>query len=221
MSAWGERRLKVTRVIKSHRHNLLAGLLCVILAMTINAQQSTRQQPIGPLSNTPKLNSQGTRIAIIYTDFFYDPNNGISRVLNAIKSLDQQFQPRKTEMQRLRQRIEQLTNETSGPAPDVTSMAVESKRDELEHLKKESQRKAEDFQTEYSKRMRNTLNPIFEDLDKAIKSFAQQRGIDLILDGSKMDDALLYMSESVDLTHAFVMEFNRTNPAPSGPSARE
>lgn len=217
MSAWGERRLKVTRVIKSHRHNLLAGLLCVILAMTISAQQSTRQQPIGPLSNTPNLNSQGTRIAIIYTDFFYDPNNGISRVLNAIKSLDQQFQPRKTEMQRLRQRMEQLTNETSGPAPDVTPMPVESKRDELEHLKKESQREAEDFQTEYSKRLRDTLNPIFEDLDKAIKSFAQQRGIDLILDGSKMDDALLYMSEGVDLTHAFVAQFNRTNPAASVP----
>ena len=215
MSA-GESRLKATRVIESHRQNVAAGLLCVILAMTVNAQQSTRQEPAGFLANIPSLNSQGTRIAIIYTDFFYDPNIGISRVLNAIKNLDQEFQSRKTEMRRLRQRIEQLTNEMSGSAPDVTPMPVESKRDELEQLKIESQRKAEDFQTEYSQRMRETLNPVLEDLDKAIKSFAQQRGIDLILDGSKMDDALLYMSDGVDLTHVFIVEFNRTNPAPSG-----
>ena len=97
-------------MVRSYRYNLFALLLWATLVATSNAQQANLQQPTPP----GDAKSQATRIAIIYTDFFYDPNNEISRVVNAIKSLDQEFQPRKSEMQRLQQRIEQLTNETSG-----------------------------------------------------------------------------------------------------------
>jgi Skp family chaperone for outer membrane proteins len=208
-------------VFRSYRYNFLAALLLAIVVATTNAQQSNQQQPIGSPPGIPNVNSQGTRIAIIFTDFFYDPNDGgINRLVSAIKNLDQEFQPRKMELQRLQQRIEQLTNETSGPAPGVAPTTVQSKRDEIEQLKKDSQRKAEDAQAEYSKRLVDTLNPIFEALEKAIKTFAQQRGIDLILDGSKMDDALLYMSDGLDLSRAFIVEFNRANASPAAPSPR-
>jgi len=157
----------------------------------------------------------------MFTDFFYDPRSGINRILSALNRLDQELQPRKAELQRLQQRIEQLTDETSDLAAGVTPTISQAKLEELERLKIELQRKAEDIQTDYRKRRPEILNPIFEDLDKAIKSFAQQRGITLIFDGSKMDDALLYISDGVDLTHIFIVEFNRTNPAPSGPSTRQ
>ena len=149
----------------------------------------------------------------MFTDFFYDPRSGINRILNALNGLDQELQPRKAELQRLQQRIKQLTNETSefvsGPTPTIDPAKLE----ELERLKIELQRKAEDIQSDYRKRRPEILNPIFEDLDKAIKSFAQQRGITLIFDGSKMDDAILSMREEVDLTRPFITEFNRANAA--------
>lgn len=200
-------------MIRSYRYHLSAPLLSAILVITTSAQQSNQQQPTPPVGTGS--NSEATRIAIIYSDFFYDPNKGITRLVNAIKSLDQEFQPRKTELERLQQRIEQLTTETNGPGAGVSQTTIQTKLGELEQLKKDSQRKAEDAQAEYSKRLRDTLNPIFEDLDKAIKTFAQQRGIVLIFDGSKMDDALLYVSDGLDVSRPLIVEFNRANPSPA------
>ncbi len=65
--------------------------------------------------------------------------------------------------------------------------------------------------------MRDVLNPIFADLDQAIKNFAQQRGVLLILDGSKIDEALLYLSDDLDLSRGFIVEFNRANPVQATP----
>ena len=156
----------------------------------------------------------------MFTDFFYDPRSGINRILSALNQLDQELQPRKVALQRLQRRIEQLTNETSQLAPGLTPTVGPAKFEELERLKIESQRKAEDIQTDYRKRRPEILNPIFEDLDKAIKSFAQQRGITLVFDGSKMDDAILYISEDVDLTRPFITEFNRANAPETIPSPK-
>lgn len=180
--------------------------------MTTSAQQNNQQPPNGSSASVPDLNSAGMRIAVIHADSFYEPNNGIGRLVNAIKTLDQEFQGRKTELQSMQQRIEQLTNETGGTAPVLPPATARLKLDQLEQLKKDLQRKAEDAQAEYSKRLRETLSPILEDLDKAIKSFAQQRGIALILDSSQLEDGILYMSESLDLTRTFIVEFNRANP---------
>ncbi len=75
------------------------------------------------------------------------------------------------------------------------------------------------MQTAYNLRLRDVLDPILQALDRAIKTFAQQRGIAVVFDGSKEEIGLLYVSEGLDLTRAFIMEFNRTHPGsvPSRP----
>ncbi len=205
----------------SYRYRLLAALLWVLLTGTTDAQQANVQQASGDSPTTPVRASHSTRIAIIYTDFFYDPNNGISRLVNSIKGLDQEFQARKTDLRRLQQRIEQLTKETNEPAPGSSPLTVQTKLNELEQVKRDSQRLVEDTQTEYGNRLLKAIKPILEDLEQAIKTFAQQYGIDLILDGSKMDESLLYMSQGLDLTQAFIANFNRANAFPGGPEAKE
>ena len=54
------------------------------------------------------------------------------------------------------------------------------------------------MQAAYDRRLRDVLDPILEDLDKAIKAFAQQRGIAVVFDGSKEELGLLYVSEGLD-----------------------
>jgi Skp family chaperone for outer membrane proteins len=92
-------------------------------------------------------------------------------------------------------------------------------KEEFESGVKEVQRKGEDMQTAYNLRLRDVLDPILLDLDRAIKTFAQQRGIAVVFDGSKEEIGLMYVSESLDLTRAFIMEFNRMHPSPVLPSS--
>lgn len=104
-------------MIRSRRHSIRAPLLLVIFAVTTNAQQSNQQLPNGSSPSATDLNSQGIQVAVIHGDSFYEPNNGIGRLVNAIRILDQEFQSRKAELRSMQQRIEQLSNETERTAP--------------------------------------------------------------------------------------------------------
>jgi len=42
-------------------------------------------------------------------------------------------------------------------------------------------------------------------------TFAKQRGINVIIDGSQVP--LVYAADSIDITRAFINEFNSKNPA--------
>ncbi len=194
-----------------YRNSIVALLVWFSLSLSINAQQVNQRSTVDSLSRVSQVNSQSTPFAVIHTDSFYEPGRGISRIVTAIKKLDQEFQSRKTELQRLRQRAEQLSSEIDSSAVGFTTPS-QAKIDELEQLKKDLQREAEDTQTDYTKRMRDVIGPILEDLDKAIRTFAQNRGIFLIFDTSQLDEGILFLNESLDLTRSFITEFNRLHP---------
>ena len=198
---------------------LLTSLFWLLNVGQINAQQSNSPPPVGLPATSANLTFQDTGIAVIYTDLLYDPTTGITRLVSAMRNLNQEFEPRKIELRRLQQRIEQVSSEVNRIEPGSAASPLQTKLDELEQLKKEVQRKGEDMQTAYNLRLRDVLDPILRDLDRAIKTFAQQRGIAVVLDGSKEEIGLLYVSEGLDLTRAFIMEFNRTHSAsvPSSP----
>jgi len=198
-------------------HFAIVAVLSVTLIPHARGQQPARPQGQGPIVTAPNTNTGVTRIAIIYTDAFYEPGKGINKLVDAVKGVEQEFQSRKTELESLSQRIEQLTGEINKPAAGNNPTALRAKSDQLDQLKRDLQRKGEDARAAYTKRVQEVLNPIFEDLDKAINSFAKERGIWLLLDGSKLEEAILYASESLDLTREFITEYNRRNTAGAPP----
>jgi Skp family chaperone for outer membrane proteins len=49
-----------------------------------------------------------------------------------------------------------------------------------------------------------------DEIGKALEAFAKARGINVILDGTQVP--LLYAADSIDITRAFINEFNSKNP---------
>ena len=95
----------------------------------------------------------------------------------------------------------------------VDPRSLQTKMDQLEQLKKDAQRKQEDAQAAYNKRMQEVLDPIYEDLGKALDAFGKSRGITLMLDVSKIRPAILMASDATDVTRAFIADFNSKYPA--------
>jgi outer membrane protein len=85
--------------------------------------------------------------------------------------------------------------------------------DQLEQLKKDGQRKQEDAQAAYNKKMQEALAPIYEDIGKSLDAFGKSQGITLLLDASKIAPAILSAAEASDVTKAFIAEFNSKFPA--------
>lgn len=201
-------------------NRLLAAAVVVAAASFSSAVGQTR--PAAPASQPPATQPQATgvvpesKIALIYSSAFLDQKTGIARYNSLMSTLNREFQPRQTELNQLQQRIQAAQDEISklqspGSAVPVDPKSLQAKVESLEQLKKDYQRKGEDAEAAYQKRQGEIFAPLQNDIEKALEAFAKQRGINVIIDASRVP--LVYAAESIDITRAFITDFNAKNPA--------
>lgn len=195
--------------------NRLIAALAFMLALTFSTAFA-QTRPAAPAS-TPAQTSASipeSKIALIYSDAFLDPKTGIARFNALLTTLNREFQPRQTELQTMQQRITTLTNEVNqaqAASSVVDPKSIQAKMDTLDQLKKELQRKGEDAQAAYTKRRQDIFQPLQDDIGKALEAYAKQRNINVIIDASQVP--LVYGAEALDITRAFINEYNSKNPA--------
>jgi outer membrane protein len=157
-----------------------------------------------------------SKMGVVYTDLFLDPKTGIAKFNVVVTKLNGEFQKLKDELTQMQTRAQTLEEEINKlrSAPEGTPIdqrALQAKIDQLEQLKKDVQRKAEDAQGAYNKRRQELFAPLQDEISKALEAFAKARGINVIIDGAQVP--ILYAAESIDITRAFITEFNSKNPA--------
>ncbi|HEY2975456.1 MAG TPA: OmpH family outer membrane protein [Pyrinomonadaceae bacterium] len=152
-----------------------------------------------------------SKIALIYSDMFLDPKNGIARFNTLVTTLNREFQPRQTELQTMQQRIQALTEDIQKTAAVADPKTVQTKQDQLDQLKKDFQRKGEDAQAAYDRRRKEMFTPLQDDIGKALEAYAKGHNINVIIDGSQVP--LVYAADTLDITRAFINDFNSKNPA--------
>lgn len=156
-----------------------------------------------------------SKMAVIYTDVFLDQKTGIAKFNSALLKLNGEFQKVKDELTQMQQRAQALETEINKlrDAPEGTPIdqrSLQTKIDQLEQLKKDIQRKGEDAQAAYNRRRQEIFAPLQDEIGQALEAFAKARGINVIIDGAQVP--LLYAAESIDITRAFITEFNSKNP---------
>lgn len=202
------------------RHNLLliGALLVVAFATTTSAQQPNR--PAAQPSATPTAPATvalpTSKMAVVYTDLFLDQKQGIAKFNAVVTKLNGEFQKLKDEIQAMQARAQTLETEINKlrDAPEGTPIdqrSLQNKIDQLEQLKKDIQRKAEDAQAAYNRRRQELFDPLQDEIARALEAFAKARGINVIIDAAQVP--LLYAADSIDITRAFITEFNSKNPA--------
>ena len=155
-------------------------------------------------------------MGVVYTDMFLDSKTGIAKFNVVVTKLNGEFQKLKDELTAMQTRAQTLEDEINKlrSAPEGTPIdqrALQTKIDQLEQLKKDTQRKAEDAQGAYNKRRQELFAPLQDEIGKALEAFAKARGINVIIDAAQVP--ILYAAESIDITRAFITEFNTKNPA--------
>ncbi|HEU5459914.1 MAG TPA: OmpH family outer membrane protein [Pyrinomonadaceae bacterium] len=186
--------------------------LLTTAAFCVSAQQQRPATPANPPAAAPQtIAVPDSKMAMIYSDAFLDPKNGIARYSSLLTTLNREFQPRQAELQGLQTRIQTLTKEIEDQQAVAAPDAVRQKREQLAQLNTDFKRKGEDAQAAYEKRRQEIFMPLQTDIGKALEVFAKARGITVIVDGSQVP--LVYASDSIDITKAFISEFNSKNPA--------
>ncbi len=203
-----DRRLKSTLV-----------LVAAILGFPALAQgQPAPPRPSpSPANQATAVTVPATRIAVIYSQYFQDPKTGIARFTTLLTKLNGEFQKTQDDLNATAQRLKglqaEITTLQNGRNPSPT--LIQAKIDQLDQQKRDYQRRGEDAQAAYQKRREELFTPLQDDISKALDAYAKARGITMILDGSTMP--LVYASEGLDITGAFIADYNSRNPAPPAP----
>jgi outer membrane protein len=178
-----------------------------------SALAQPRTTPAGPAPTTTQTgNVPETKLALVNTDEFADEKTGIVRLVSAMKKVDGEFQPRRTELQTLQTQIEKATADLTKAQPLQDARVSQQQADKIEGMKTEFKRKGEDAQAAYQKRLQDVLGPIYDDIGKALDAYAKAHGITLILDVTKVQ-GIVSAAESLNITAPFIVEFNSKNPA--------
>jgi outer membrane protein len=207
------------------RHHLFPVSALVVAAF---AALASAQQPAGrpaaptptptataPATPAPTVQLPMSKMAIIYTDLFLDQKTGIAKFNSVVTKLNGEFQKMKDELTQMQTRATSLESEINKlrEAPEgapVDQRSLQAKIDQLDQLKKDIQRKGEDAQAAYNRRRQELFSPLQDEIGKALEAFAKARGINVILDGTQVP--LLYAADSIDITRAFINDFNSKNP---------
>jgi outer membrane protein len=119
-------------------------------------------------------------------------------------------------LQGLQTRIQTLNKEIDDTQSVADPNAIRQKRDQLVQLQTDFKRKGEDAEAAYAKRRQEIFLPLQQDIGKALEAFAKARGITVIVDGSQVP--FVYAADNIDITRAFITEFNSKNPATAAAS---
>lgn len=195
-------------------------ILLPLLLVTISAAASA-QTPGTTTSAPPQASVPRSKIAVIYSGAFQDAKEGITRFGATITKLNAEFQPVQNELNQTAQRLNALQEEIKkmqqGATP-ATPQQIQVKITQFDEQKKAYERKGEDARLNFQKRRGELLIPLQEDVGKALDMFGKANGITLIIDGTQVP--LVYAADTIDITKAFIADYNRKNPATAAVTPR-
>lgn len=210
------------------------GLVAVSFVGTFAAStnaQGARPTPTPPAASTARPTPTPTpvpanqpvppsKIAVIDTRRFGDQQGGIYRYVDAVQVLEREFKVRSDEVTNLETRLQALANEldTLLKANPVNQTVVDAKQQQGATLQTEYNNKKAKLDQDVSNRYKQVVTPVSQQIAAALDQFAAQRGVTMTLDASKILAAILTVMPSVDLTDAFIKDFNSKNPRAAAPA---
>jgi Skp family chaperone for outer membrane proteins len=203
----------------------LVALAAVLATFTVISAQA-QQRPAAPAASAPQAAAPGpvpdSKIAFVNTEAFSDEKQGISRFVAALKSLEREFQPRNAELVTIQNQIKSIADEINklGAGSGVVDpKTIQAKQGQGDKLQRDLKYKKEQADADFQRRYAEVVSPISEDIGKALDGFAKTRGITMIFDVSKMAPAILTANDGMDVTRAFITEYNSKNPATASAAA--
>jgi Skp family chaperone for outer membrane proteins len=179
----------------------------------------TQTRPAAPAGAPPQTRPAGgaANIAVIDSSAFSDEKAGIARVMNAMRQIEAKFQPVRNELRGMRDRLNTMRADLQKKQGIQDAKITAQQAEAADQLDLQIKRKAEDAQTSYQKESMILLEPLQKDIGDALNTYAQQKGISLLIDINRVP--VVYAANNLDITKDFIAEYNRTHPATAAPAA--
>ena len=194
----------------------IIALVAFATAAQVCAQPAKPQTtPARPQTSPANVNVPVSKVAVIFSAAFQDPKQGIAKFTVLLSQLNSKYQKTQDDLNTTAKTLNALQDEIKrlqeSTAP-VSPQTVQQKLDQLDQMKKDYQRRGEDAQASYQRDRQQIFQPLQDDVGKALDAFAKAHGITLVIDASQVE-GILYAADGIDVTKAFISEYNLKNPA--------
>ena len=184
----------------------------VIVALTVISGFAilvhTQTRPAGP--QTVPASGSAT-VAVIDSSFFGEDKVGITRVTNAMTQIETKYQPLRTELRGMSDRLKTMQADIQKKRTTQDAKLTQQQIEEAGRLELQIKRKTEDAQTNYQKDTVAALEPIQKEIGEALIAYAKSKGISVLIDVNRVP--VVYASATVNITKDFITEYNRTHSA--------
>lgn len=171
--------------------------------------------------------AQTTKVAVINTYAFGSEKEGITKYVNAVNALNNEFKPLTEELKTMNTKLQTLANDIENLKKLAASnpkafdeKAAQAKVDEAEKLQRDIKFKQEEGSARLEKRKQAVLAPIMQDIMKAVQEFSKQKAYAMVLDVARLEESgiLLGLDEKADITKEFIIFYN-ARPATTATTA--
>ena len=196
------------------RTTIAAALFAACAALTAVAQTPGRAATPAPTQGGSATIAEG-KFAVIDTESFLDEKQGIKRLIAAYQTLNREFKPRFDELQTLKTRYDGIIKQINDTQKVADQKALAGLADQADALKLEIEQKQAAGKLAIDKRERELTEPINQDIGNALRTFARGRGISVVFDLSKLANVVMLVNQndSINITDAFIADYNQRNPA--------
>ena len=184
-------------------------ILLPLLAAALSAPLMAQSKSPGVIKTL-----ETARVALINSNAFLDPTAGIKQLVRTTQSLELEFSGTQSELSLLGEKLRTLAGELNklNSDPVANAKAMADKQAEGQRLQQTLAAKQQAAQEAYGKRSQELQGPITTDIGKALRAFAAEREISLLLDSAKLGEALLDAKSDLDLTTDFISYYNSKHP---------
>jgi len=130
----------------------------------------------------------------------------------AANDLQGKFQPKKNEIDKMNNEIEQLRSQLSRGANTMSEEQKQKLMREIDAKTKSLQRETEDAQAELDQEQQRIMGELGQRIMAVIDKYAQDNGYTLILDVSSQQSPVLYASNSINITDEVIQLYDRNSP---------
>jgi Skp family chaperone for outer membrane proteins len=186
-------------------------LACVVLASV--ATWGFGQTPAGGTAPAG-ASAQKTKIGFINSAELQTKLNDYRQKLD---ELNHQFEPRVKEIQTLIDHINALETTIKTQSGVLPPAKIAEMTDQLNDMKVQQKRKAEDLQADGERARNQQLAPFKERLQKFLQQFTAKHNVTLLVDlaNGMESNTILWFDPRADLSATFIAEYNAANPVPA------
>jgi outer membrane protein len=132
--------------------------------------------------------------------------------------LQKKYDPRRQQLKVLSDEVDSLTKQLQAQGDKLSPAEQQSRATAIDTKKKQLDRDAQDAQTDFQQEMQDVYNSLASKVYDVMQSYAELKGLTLVLDVSQQQSPVLYASTATNITKEIIDAYNVKSGVPAPPA---